>query len=54
MHEPMRLLWGTILLRPYVFAFLAVYVVAGWRHIGWKTTLVYIPVAYALAWLSES
>jgi putative membrane protein len=53
MYEPIRLLWGTILLRPYVFAFLAVYLVAGWRHIGWKRTLAYIPVGYALAWLSE-
>jgi len=53
MHEPIRLLWGTILLRPYVFAFLAVYIVAGWRHIGWKRTLLYIPVGYSLAWLSE-
>jgi putative membrane protein len=46
-------LWGTILLRPYVFAFLAAYIVAGWRHIGWKRTLAYIPVGYALAWASE-
>jgi putative membrane protein len=49
----LKLLWGTILLRPYVFAFLAVYLVAGWRHIGWKRTLAYIPVGYALAWVSE-
>jgi uncharacterized membrane protein len=53
MYEPLRLLWGTILLRPYVFAFLAVYIVAGWRHIGWKKTLAYIPLGYALAWASE-
>ncbi len=53
MYEPIRLVWGTILLRPYVFGFLAVYLVAGWRHIGWKKTLAYIPVGYALAWLSE-
>lgn len=53
MYELLKLLWGTILLRPYVFAFLAVYVVAGWRHIGWKRTLAYIPIGYALAWVSE-
>ncbi len=53
MYELLRLLWGTILLRPYVFAFLAVYLVAGWRHIGWKRTLAYIPAGYALAWASE-
>ena len=44
MHELLRLLWGTILLRPYVFTFLAVYLVAGWQHIGWKRTLAYIPL----------
>jgi putative membrane protein len=53
MCELPRLLWGTILLRPYVFAFLAAYVAAGWRHIGWKRTLAYIPVGYSLAWISE-
>ncbi len=53
MYELLRLLWGTILLRPYVFAFLAVYLVAGWRHIGWKKTLAYIPLGYAIAWVSE-
>ncbi len=47
------LLWGTILLRPYVFAFLAVYIMAGCGHIGWKTTLTFIPAGYSLAWLSE-
>jgi putative membrane protein len=53
MYELLRLLWGTILLRPYVFVFLAVYLVAGWRHIGWKRTLAFIPLGYALAWISE-
>ncbi|HIJ68880.1 MAG TPA: carotenoid biosynthesis protein [Deltaproteobacteria bacterium] len=53
MYELLRLLWGTILLRPYVFAFLAVYLVAGWRHIGWKRTLAFIPLGYAFAWISE-
>lgn len=53
MHELLKLLCGTILLRPYVFVFFAVYLVAGWRHIGWKMTLAYIPLGYALAWISE-
>jgi putative membrane protein len=53
MYDLLKLLWGTILLRPYVFAFLAVYLVAGSRHIGWKRTLVYIPLGYGLAWVSE-
>ena len=53
MYELLRLLWGTILLRPYVFVFFAVYLVAGWRHIGWKRTLAFIPLGYAFAWISE-
>ncbi|MGC8491267.1 MAG: carotenoid biosynthesis protein, partial [Syntrophobacteraceae bacterium] len=53
MHEFLRLFWGTLVLRPYVFAFLAVYVAAGRFHFGWKKTLAYIPLGYALAWLSE-
>ncbi len=53
MHEPLRLFWGTVLLRPYVFAFLAAYIFAGWKHVGWKRTLAYIPVGYTLAWISE-
>ncbi|MGA2027779.1 MAG: carotenoid biosynthesis protein [Syntrophobacteraceae bacterium] len=53
MYELLRLFWGTILLRPYVFVFLAAYLVAGWRHIGWKRTLAYIPLGYTLAWISE-
>ncbi|HYA40632.1 MAG TPA: carotenoid biosynthesis protein [Syntrophobacteraceae bacterium] len=53
MSELPGLLWGTILLRPYVFAFLAVYIMAGCGHIGWRTTLTFIPAGYSLAWLSE-
>ncbi len=53
MPETLRLLLGTIVLRPYVFAFLAAYILAGCLHIGWKKTLAYIPVGYGLAWLSE-
>lgn len=47
------LIWGTLLLRPYVFVFLSVYLVAGASHMGWKRTLVYIPAGYLLAWISE-
>lgn len=53
MPEVARLFLGTIILRPYVFAFLAMYIIAGCGHIGWKKTLLYIPVGYALAWISE-
>jgi putative membrane protein len=53
MYEFLRLLGATIVLRPYVFSFLAVYLLAGRFHMGWKKTLLYVPVGYALAWFSE-
>jgi len=53
MLEIFSLFWGTVLLRPYVFAFLAVYLAAGAAHMGWKRTLLYIPIGYFLAWSSE-
>lgn len=48
-----RLLLGTVLLRPYVFAFLAVYLAAAGAHLGWRRTLLFIPAGYWVAWLSE-
>lgn len=48
-----RLLLGTVLLRPYVFAFLAVYLAAAGVHLGWRRTLLFIPAGYGVAWLSE-
>jgi uncharacterized membrane protein len=42
-----------VLLRPYVFLFLAVYLVAASHHIGWKRAVLFVPLGYCLAWLSE-
>ena len=53
MDEVLRLLWGTVQLRPYVFAFLAVYLAASGVHLGWRRTVLYIPLGYCIAWLSE-
>jgi uncharacterized membrane protein len=53
MFDFFRLLLGTIVLRPYVFAFLTVYLVAAASHIGWRRTLLFLPVGYSVAWLSE-
>jgi uncharacterized membrane protein len=47
------LLLRTVLLRPYVFVFLAVYLVAGSLHMGWRRAFLYVPLGYFLAWLSE-
>lgn len=53
MGDWLALLWGTLALRPYVFAFLAVYLIAASAHMGWRRTLVYVPLGYGLAWSSE-
>jgi uncharacterized membrane protein len=53
MFDCCRLLLGTIALRPYVFAFLTVYLVAAATHLGWRRTLLFLPLGYSLAWLSE-
>ncbi|HAA04444.1 MAG TPA: carotenoid biosynthesis protein [Syntrophobacteraceae bacterium] len=53
MPEWLRLLWGTILLRPYVFSFLLVFLIAAGHHLGWRRTLTFVPIGYFLAWFSE-
>jgi len=53
MSDFCRLLVGTIVLRPYVFAFLAMYLAASASHLGWRKPLLFLPVGYSLAWLSE-
>jgi len=53
MFEIFRLILGTVALRPYVFAFLLVYLAAAIAQIGWKRTLLYVPLGYGIAWLSE-
>ena len=37
----MDLLVGTFVLRPYVFAFLAVFIAAGVADLGWRRTLAF-------------
>ncbi len=53
MNELMHLVVGTVLMRPYVFAFLVVYLVAAILHIGWRKTLCFTVVGYLIAFLSE-
>ncbi len=53
MSDLLHLLWGTVLLRPYVFAFLAVYLLASSAQSGWRRTLLFIPLGYSIAWISE-
>ena len=47
------LLIGTILLRPYVFGFLAAFLVAGFADLGWRRTLLFAAWVWPLAWLAE-
>jgi len=49
----MDLLLGTILLRPYVFAFLCVYLLGASLQFGWRVTLSFLPLGYLLAFASE-
>lgn len=44
---------GTITMRPYVFAFLSVYLVAAALHLGWRKTLWFTIVGYLISFLSE-
>lgn len=44
---------GTILLRPYVFAFLAVYLVGASLQFGYRVTLLFLPLGYLIAFASE-
>ncbi len=44
---------GTIVLRPYVFVFLIVYVIGCSVHFGFKRALLFGIAGYLIAWLSE-
>ena len=49
----MEQLAGTVILRPYVFLFLAAYLVLAVAAWGWRRTLVHAVVGYAIAWTAE-
>jgi uncharacterized membrane protein len=53
MDEIVRIAVGTVVMRPYVFAFLAVYLVAAVTHLGWKKTVFFTVAGYLIAFLSE-
>ena len=44
---------GTVTMRPYVFAFFAVYLVAAVLHLGWRKTLWFTVAGYLIAFASE-
>ncbi|MFN8544974.1 MAG: carotenoid biosynthesis protein [Candidatus Binatia bacterium] len=53
MADVLRLLRGTLGLRPYVFVFLIVYLVAAVARLGWRRTGVFTLIAWAVAYVAE-
>ena len=49
----MDLLVGTFVLRPYVFAFLAVFIAAGVADLGWRRTLAFAASVWPVALVAE-
>jgi len=47
------LLAGTIVLRPYVFIFLAAYLLLATLHLGAGRTLAFLVLGYLIAWIAE-
>lgn len=47
------LLFSTVLFRPYVFVFLALYLFVAFLQIGFARTLIFTLLAYSIAFLSE-
>jgi uncharacterized membrane protein len=53
LHTLAPLLWGTVLLRPYVFVFLAAFVVAAARDLGRARMLGFLLWGWAVAFAAE-
>jgi len=53
MSELFRLLLGTLLLRPYVFVFLSIYLISCTARYGLKVSLSFLGIGYGVAFLSE-
>jgi len=51
--ETLSLLWGTVLLRPYVFLFLTVYLAVAILNMGVLRSLFFTVLAYGIAFLCE-
>jgi len=49
----MDLVLGTLILRPYVFGFVACFLVAGTVDLGWRRTLVFAAWVCPLVWAAE-
>ncbi len=51
--EFFELLWGTVLLRPYVFVFLACCLTIATVNMGFRRAVLFIVLAYSIAFLAE-
>ncbi|BDG02224.1 carotenoid biosynthesis protein [Anaeromyxobacter oryzae] len=51
--EVLRLLWGTVVYRPYVYVFLACFLAFALWQLGWKRTLTFALPAWAIAFAAE-
>ncbi len=51
--EVISLLIGTVILRPYVFIFLALFLLVASQQIGWRRTLLWTIAGYAVAFAAE-
>jgi putative membrane protein len=51
--ELLQLAWGTLILRPYVFIFLACYLILATLHLGLGRSLAFLVSGYAVAWTME-
>lgn len=54
MESLFPLLLGTVVLRPYVFAFLLLYLFAAVTDMGWRRTFLFTLVAWGVAFTAES
>jgi uncharacterized membrane protein len=53
MQDVIQVAVGTVTMRPYVFAFLAVYLLAASAHLGWRKTILFTFAGYLISLLSE-
>ncbi len=51
--ETLRLLWGTVIHRPYVWAFFACFLAFALRHLGARRTLTFAVGTWAVAFAAE-
>ncbi len=53
MNDILQTAIGTVAMRPYVFAFLAVYLFAALAHLGWRKTISFTVIGSLISFISE-